>query len=145
MADPFTLDSLAFIPQRSVMHLIDKHSRDDLLNRLHSVRDRARLKSLGLAKSGVWLNALPSKNLCLHLKPREFRVSLQYRLGIPVFRKSGPCPACKADSDKEGDHAIACGWEGERIARHNQLRDALFQTASQAALGPRKEEQAILL
>ena len=61
-----------------------------------------------------------------------------------MFRKSGPCPACKAESDKEGDHAIACGWEGERIARHNQLRDALFQTASQAALGPRKEEQAIL-
>ena len=71
-------------------------------------------------------------------------MALQYRLGIPVFQKDGICPACGAASDREGDHAIACGWEGERIARHNQLRDALFQTACQAALGPRKEEQALL-
>ena len=103
------------------------------------------MNSLGLPKAGAWLNSLPSKNLGLHLKPREFRVCIQYRLGIPVFRSDGICPACHSyESDKEGDHAIACGWEGERIARHNHLRDALFQTASQAALGPRKEEQALI-
>ena len=42
------------------------------------------------------------------------------------------------------DHAIACGMEGERIARHNRLRDMLFQVCSQAALSPVKEERALI-
>ena len=43
-----------------------------------------------------------------------------------------------------GDHAISCGSDDERIARHNHLRDALFHSAASAALGPRREEQALL-
>ena len=34
--------------------------------------------------------------------------------------------------------------EGERIGRHNALRDAIYQLAQQAALAPRREEQALL-
>ena len=36
-------------------------------------------------------------------------------------------------SDILGDHAISCGIRGERIAWHNYVRDAVFQTAVQAA------------
>ena len=43
-----------------------------------------------------------------------------------------------------GDHAIVCANHGERIARHNMLRDAIYQAASQAALRPAREEQALL-
>ena len=43
-----------------------------------------------------------------------------------------------------GDHAVSCGSAGERIARHNLLRDAVFQTAAAANLAPLKEERAIL-
>ena len=38
-----------------------------------------------------------------------------------------------------GDHQIGCGGNGDRIARHNNLRDVLFNAAQSAALGPRKE------
>ena len=69
---------------------------------------------------------------------------VQYRLGMAVFQVEGPCTACGSVSDKEGGHAIACGGQGERIARHNQLRDALFQAAAQAALGPTQEERALI-
>ena len=48
------------------------------------------------------------------------------------------------DSDKYGDHAIVCGSHGERIARHNQLRDAIYQVAASSNLAPRKEENALL-
>ena len=37
-----------------------------------------------------------------------------------------------------------CAWQGERISRHNSLRDTLHQTAVKAALGPTKEGQYLL-
>ena len=37
-----------------------------------------------------------------------------------------------------------CAWQGERIARHNSLRDVLHSTAVKAALGPTKEGQYLL-
>ena len=52
--------------------------------------------------------------------------------------------ACPVMSDVMGDHAISCGWGGERITRHNALRDVLFSTCQQAALGPVREDRALL-
>ena len=43
-----------------------------------------------------------------------------------------------------GDHALCCGHWGERISRHNALRDAVFNTAASAALSPVKEGQFLL-
>ena len=40
--------------------------------------------------------------------------------------------------------ALSCGFGGERISRHNQLRDALFDTAVAAGLGPVKEGRFLL-
>ena len=37
-----------------------------------------------------------------------------------------------------------CAWQGERITRHNSLRDVLHSTAVKAALGPTKEGQYLL-
>ena len=43
-----------------------------------------------------------------------------------------------------GDHGMVCGTGGERIARHNALRDALHDTAAAAGLAPQKEGRALL-
>ena len=51
---------------------------------------------------------------------------------------------CRGFGDKYGDHAISCAINGERIAKHNHVRDAIFAAASQAALGPRKEPAGLL-
>ena len=37
-----------------------------------------------------------------------------------------------------------CGSHGERIARHNHLRDHFYQVAASCNLAPRKEENALL-
>ena len=37
-----------------------------------------------------------------------------------------------------------CAWNGERIARHNALRDTLHSTAANAALAPTKEGRFLL-
>ena len=67
-----------------------------------------------------------------------------YRLGAPIFQQMGPCSACGADSDTLGDHAIHCASSGERISRHNGLRDAIFHQARYAQLGPQKEVRNLI-
>ena len=37
-----------------------------------------------------------------------------------------------------------CGYQGERISRHNRLRDQLHRTAVEAGVGPTKEEAALI-
>ena len=60
------------------------------------------------------------------------------------FQSPGKCAVCPQPSDVYGDHAVSCGCKGERIARHNHLRDAVYSAAASANLSPRKEEQALL-
>ena len=102
------------------------------------------MASLGLQHAGVWLSVVPSTPLGLHLQPSEFVPCLKYRLGIPIFSSDGPCPACLAPSDRMGDHALGCAKYGERIARHDMLRDVIFEAAASAALAPVKEERHLL-
>ena len=109
-----------------------------------SIRDKARLGSLGLHHAGSWLNVVPSPALSLNLQPAEFIIAVKYRLGMSVFPREGRCMACPVMSDVMGDHAISCGWGGERITRHNALRDVLFSTCQQAALAPVREDRALL-
>jgi hypothetical protein len=99
---------------------------------------------LSLPHTGDWLNVIPSPGLGLHLRSQEWIISAKYRLGCPVFTADGQCSACHQYSGKEGDHAISCGYEGERIARHNHLRDHLYNTCVSAALGPTKEDRALI-
>ena len=90
-------------------------------------RGKARLNSLGMLRADDWLNTVPVCALGLHLRPKEFSVAVKYRLGVRVYPEAGPCIACGEDSDKYGDHAVGYGKEGERIFRHNILRDAIYQ------------------
>ena len=71
-------------------------------------------------------------------------VSVKYRLGVPVFSEAGQCPACNHHSDVLGDHAISCGNQGERIARHDSLRDAIHVVTQTACLGATREDRSLL-
>ena len=63
---------------------------------------------------------------------------------LPVYSNAGLCSACSLPSDRMGDHALGCRNSGDRIARHNMLRDVIFETAAAADLGPTKEERHLL-
>ena len=142
--DELAPEEVAGMTQKLISLEIDKNLKARLIQSLPDRRDKARLASLGLQHAGDWLNVIPSPVLGLHVRPQEFRFSILYRLGAPIYPSAGLCPACKKDSDKFGDHAIVCGSHGERIARHNQLRDAIYQVAASSNLAPRKEENALL-
>ena len=43
-----------------------------------------------------------------------------------------------------GDHHVGCGGNGDRIFRHDSIRDAIFSVAQSAALAPRKEAPSLI-
>ena len=147
MGEDATVASLQGVSQSQVSLKIDLRNLQlltDHITELGVTRDIARLASIGLPHSGDWLNVVPSPALGLHLRPTEFIVSVKYRLGCDIFPSAGKCTACPHQSDKKGDHAISCGYEGERIARHDHLRNALYNTCTQACLGPTREDRALI-
>ena len=130
--------------QTSLSFKVDCHNRDKLLSKTSETKDKARLGSLMQPQAGAWINIVPNPALGLHLKAAEFRFAILHRLGLPVFREDGICSVFSQYSDKYGSHSVSCGMAGERIARHNQLRDAIFQVAQTANLAPLKETRALL-
>ena len=96
------------------------------------------------AHAGDWLNVVPSASLGLHIHDEEFGCSLRYWLGVPLYGSMYHCPECGLSADMMGDHQVGCGGNGDRISRHNNIRDVLFSAAQSAALGPRKEAPGII-
>ena len=52
--------------------------------------------------------------------------------------------ACHVVNDFMGDHAISCAIGGERISKHNHVRDAIFKAAVEAGLGTRTVGPVVL-
>ena len=82
---------------------------------------------------------VPSSSLGLRLQDREFRCCLCYWLGVPLHNGQFTCPECRGSADPFGDHQVGCGGNGDRISRHNAIRDVVFSAAQSAALAPSKE------
>ena len=130
--------------QRSLSHSIDEASLNLLLSSAPDSRSLALAHSCALPQAGDWLNAVPSSPLGLHLMDREFRVCLQYWLGVPIFEEGVRCGVCLSTADSFGDHQVGCGGNGDRILRHNSIRDAIFNSACSAALAPRREVPSLI-
>ena len=139
-------EGLIGVSQKAASVKVDLLNQSLLLNQLQegNARDLARLSSLGLKYAGSWLSVVPSPALGLHLRPAEFVPIVRYRLGINVYTSEGNCPTCGQHSDKTGDHALACVRSSDRIARHDLLRDLIYEAASSASLAPVKEEKHLL-
>lgn len=107
---------------------------------------RARLLSLSAPHSLAWLSALPSSQLGLKLSQEEFMTSLGLVLGLKLFPHEFNCPAesCKQRMDVYGNHALLCACSGDRIKRHNALRNCLREKLCSAALCPVLEPKHIL-
>ena len=69
----------------------------------------------------------------------------QIWLRLPLITVSSACPQCLRPADTFGDHQVGCGRNGDQVARHDALRNAIFTAAQSAALGPRKEAYALIV
>ena len=146
MGEEVREEELVDVPQRQLGAKVDKEQERKRLEEVEEgdSEEMARLKSLTLPHAGDWLNVVPSTALGLHLRPQEFVMVARYRLGLPLYSQEGPCPSCRRYSDAQGNHAMCCGSGGERISRHNHLRDHLHETAAAAGLGPVREVRFLI-
>ena len=111
-----------------------------------TLRDVQRLNRVDSPHANAWLSARPSSmdgSDCI-LSPKIFRTAVSRLLGQPVSSSSVPCPLCKQTMDIYGDHALCCGKSGDRITRHNRLRNVVFKLADTGLLSPDLEKLGIL-
>ena len=99
-------------------------------------RSRALAFSSAIRHARDWLNVVPSSALGFHLQDWEFHPCVQYWLGLQMSVEGSSCPVCHSVADPFGDHQVGCGGNGDRIYRHDALRDAVFSAAQTAALVP---------
>ena len=124
--------------QQDLSSKIDFQSFTTLLSSSDALH-RARLLACTMPHANAWIRALPchqKKFLCL-----EWTISMKRWLGCPLFNSDHLCVACNEQiMDVFGHHATVCAVKGDRIKRHNQIRDILFDFCSCAAWGPSKEK-----
>ena len=130
--------------QKALSHCIDEASLNQLLVTAPNNRCSALALSTSLPHAGDWLNVIPSSALGLHLHDKEFRLCLDYWLGLRMDDGVSPCSACGITSDAYGDHQVGCGGNGDRIHRHDAVKDVLFSAAQSAALAPTREAPSLI-
>ena len=65
-------DQISHESQKSLSHRLDSTLHEQVVSGATSVRNKARLGSLGLANSGSWLNSVPNPTLGLHMRLQKF-------------------------------------------------------------------------
>ena len=127
------------LTQKALSRAIDEATFDHLLASAADTRSKALVLSTSIPHAGDWINVIPSQALGLHFLDRKFCGCLQYWLGLPMIEEGHHCPFFQSPAYRFGDHQVGCGGNGDRIHRHDSLRDTLFSAAQFAALAPRKE------
>ena len=130
--------------QRALSAAIDDANLHLLLDTAPTTRLRALALSSSLPHAFDWLNVVPSPSLGLSLQDREFRCCISYWLGVLLHNSAFSCPECLSPADIYGDHQVGCNGNGDRVSRHNAIRDVIFNAAQSAALAPSKETPHLL-
>jgi hypothetical protein len=133
-------------PQSKASYEFDEKVHAWLVSNAPNDREAQRLRRCAQPHASNFITALPSEEdgRDTILKPRNFRIAVAYRLGVPVIGDEIPCPLCMQTIDKYGDHATCCSKKGELVVRHNALRDLVYLFAQEGLLNPHLEKQGIL-
>ncbi|GJX16333.1 hypothetical protein Tco_0217165 [Tanacetum coccineum] len=88
-----------------------------------------------------WLHVVPISGLGQTMNGKTYRYVLCYRLGVPLFSVSKPCPACSKVStgDVYGDHAVSCTGIIGIKHRHNAVRDTLVDICFRSGISAGKK------
>ena len=78
--------------------------------------------------------------------PSLFRLALQRRLRMPLWDRDTACSMCGEVLDRWGDHALACCCGGDRVLRHNAIRDVVCSAVAEfTTVSPELEKPGLLL
>ena len=120
--------------QHAPSRVVDYACFDLALSNVPNDHTGALALSSAIPHAGDLLHVVPFTALGLHLHDWEFRLCLQYWIGVRMIEEGSKCPVCQVTTDGFGDHQVSCGGNGDRIHHHDSLRDALFSVAQSAAL-----------
>ena len=126
--DPFRQDSLS-----GYLH---DESLDSVISR-GDTRRRVLLQSTGSRYASTFLSNPPYP--FYHISPRHFICLLRLRLDLPIYPAPSDCLYCADRADMCGDHSLKCKSGGDRIQRHNCLRDALVPFLRRAGFSVKLE------
>ena len=109
-------------------------------------RSLARLRGCTMKGSGAFLHAVPNENLGTKMFSREFQFAVGYRMGLPLNLTKKYCSMmkCSGKVDKYGDHALSCAFGGDRIYRHNAMRDHIFHLMRRVGYDAKLEKSGLL-
>jgi hypothetical protein len=138
--------STEHVPQKRASFHFDELMLQHLISEAPTERERQRLARVAQPHACGFITGVPSEedgNDVL-LRPRNFRVAVAYRLGIPLFNGEVKCPMCTQTIDVYGDHATCCAKAGDLIVRHNSVRNLMGKLATEGMLDPVLEKKGIL-
>ena len=110
----------------------------------NNVRLQAHLNLTTASGAGSWLHAVPAKALRTDVDPLLFRTMIQRWLRVPIFELESHCPYCDEVIDKHGDHCLTCACGGDRVKRHNLIRNEVFYFCNSSGLNPELERPGLL-
>ena len=87
---------------------------------------QAHLKTRKLSQ----LTATPSSH-DTHVPSPLFKVAWQRRLRLPVWDQDSACGLSGEILDRWGDHALCCGGGGDRVLRHNAIRNTVCSAVAE--------------
>ena len=68
----------------------------------------------------------------MELERQQFGALIRLRLGVPLAMSPSKCLSCGKDMDVRGYHALLCASGGDRVIRHNAVRDWVFRLCKEA-------------
>ena len=96
-----------------------------------------------LPGAAAWLTTCPAKD-GRSIDGPLFVVALRRRLRIHIFDSETACPCCGDILDVWGDHCLTCSCAGNRVVRHNSVRDVVYEDSRDAGLQAEREKAGLL-
>ena len=132
--------------QRSLSGMVEAQSVSAIFGDSTLPRHRRlHLEACRVPGAGAWLTANPT---CVDSSVSSplFRVALQRRLRVPLWDHDSACGMCGEVLDRWGDHALACCCGGDRVLRHNAIRDVVCSAVTEfTTISPELEKPGLLL
>ena len=141
--DQIKIDENLMLRQGALSEAIDLSVVKNILD-VSEIVNKAHFNLQLAPKSGAWLNTLPCDSLGNHIPGVLFSIMLKRRLRSEIYSKSDHCMLCDQVMDVHGDHALVCSTNGDRIYRHNALRNKALHFCEQARLKPELEKKGLL-
>ena len=125
--------------QKVVSEDIDNLSRKILIHNANE-SDRARILSSSGNQISLILTAPLGTARGFRLTNQEFQTYIQHLLGTDVTNNKDRCRHCQKDLDTKGYHCLVCKkGDAGPIARHNAIRNIIFNYCQKAIFNPRLE------